>query len=50
MSPWIPAFRSIPACRTSPGVYDYWLGGQDNVAEDRELAKKFMAASPSRSC
>ena len=28
-------------------VYDYWLGGKDNFAADRELAEKFMAADPS---
>src|ERR1700687_3769827 len=29
------------------GVYDYWLGGKDNFAADRELAEKFMDADPS---
>ena len=28
-------------------VYDYWLGGKDNFAADRELAEKFMIADPS---
>ena len=28
-------------------VYDYWLGGKDNFAADRELAEQFMAADPS---
>jgi hypothetical protein len=28
-------------------VYDYWLGGKDNFAADRELAEKFMRADPS---
>ena len=28
-------------------VYDYWLGGKDNFAADRDLAEKFMAADPS---
>ena len=28
-------------------VYDYWLGGKDNFAADRELAEKFMLADPS---
>jgi hypothetical protein len=28
-------------------VYDYWLGGKDNFAADRQLAEKFMAADPS---
>jgi hypothetical protein len=27
-------------------VYDYWLGGKDNFAADRKLAKQFMAADP----
>ena len=27
-------------------VYDYWLGGKDNFAADRELAEQFMAADP----
>ena len=28
-------------------VYDYWLGGKDNFAADRELAEKFRHADPS---
>ncbi len=28
-------------------VYDYWLGGKDNFAADRDLAEKFMRADPS---
>ena len=27
-------------------VYDYWLGGKDNFAADRQLAEKFMRADP----
>ncbi len=27
-------------------VYNYWLGGKDNYASDRELAEKFIAAEP----
>jgi hypothetical protein len=27
-------------------VYDYWLGGKDNFAADRELAEKFLKADP----
>jgi len=27
-------------------VYNYWLGGKDNYAVDRELAQKFIAADP----
>ena len=27
-------------------VYDYWLGGKDNFAVDRELAQKMLAVHP----
>ncbi len=27
-------------------VYDYWLGGQDNTAADRELAEKLLRINP----
>ncbi|HYV78628.1 MAG TPA: SAM-dependent methyltransferase, partial [Streptosporangiaceae bacterium] len=27
-------------------VYDYWLGGKDNFAVDREVAEQVMAAYP----
>ncbi len=27
-------------------VYDYWLGGKDNFAADRELAQKMLAVHP----
>jgi len=27
-------------------VYNYWLGGKDHFAADRELAKRFIAADP----
>jgi hypothetical protein len=27
-------------------VYNYWLGGKDNFAADRELAEKFLALDP----
>jgi hypothetical protein len=27
-------------------VYDYWLGGKDNFAADRELAEKIIAINP----
>jgi S-adenosyl methyltransferase len=26
------------------GIYDYWLGGKDNFAADREAAERAMAA------
>jgi len=34
---------SVPAIAR---VYDYWLGGKDNFAVDRELAEKFVQADP----
>ena len=27
-------------------VYDYWLGGKDNFAADREAAEQAIAANP----
>ena len=30
----------------SSRVYDYWLGGKDNFAADREAAEEAIAASP----
>ena len=27
-------------------VWDYWLGGKDNFAADRELAEKLLAVHP----
>ena len=27
-------------------VYDYWLGGKDNFAADREAAERVLAATP----
>src|ERR1700741_4331975 len=27
-------------------VYDYWLGGKDNFAADREAAERVLAAAP----
>ncbi len=27
-------------------VYDYWLGGKDNYAADREAAERVLAVSP----
>jgi S-adenosyl methyltransferase len=27
-------------------IYDYWLGGKDNFAADREAAERAMAATP----
>jgi SAM-dependent methyltransferase len=34
---------SVPAIAR---VYDYWLGGKDNFAVDRELAERFVQADP----
>ena len=28
-------------------VYDYWLGGKDNFAADREAAERVLAVAPS---
>src|SRR5215216_1464849 len=37
----------IDGARAHPArVYDYWLGGKDNFAADRELAEKVIAAYP----
>lgn len=37
----------IDGTRAHPArVYDYWLGGKDNFAADRELAEKVIAAYP----
>ena len=35
-----------PNVPTIARVYDYWLGGKDNFAVDRELAEKFVRADP----
>jgi SAM-dependent methyltransferase len=35
-----------PRVPTIARVYDYWLGGKDNFAVDRELAKRFVQADP----
>jgi hypothetical protein len=35
-----------PNVPTIARVYDYWLGGKDNFAVDRELAEKFVQADP----
>jgi hypothetical protein len=49
-------FRGLPARDTVPGldtrhahsarVYNYWLGGKDNFAADREAAEQAIAANP----
>jgi SAM-dependent methyltransferase len=35
-----------PNVPTIARVYDYWLGGKDNFAVDRELAERFVRADP----
>jgi SAM-dependent methyltransferase len=35
-----------PRVPTIARVYDYWLGGKDNFAVDRELAERFVQADP----
>jgi phage gp37-like protein len=52
-------FRSVPPTASDEGavaldtsvahparVYDYWLGGKDNYAVDREAAQQVIAANP----
>ena len=38
--------RSDPAVASSARIYDYWLGGKDNYAADREAAEQAIAANP----
>jgi hypothetical protein len=35
-----------PAVPSSARIYDYWLGGKDNYAVDREAAEQAIAANP----
>ena len=43
--PWLPAM--IDTTRPHQArVYDYWLGGKDNFAVDREAAERALAAYP----
>ena len=35
-----------PAVPSSARIYDYWLGGKDNYAVDREAAGQAIAANP----
>ncbi len=46
----MPAPQEQPAFDTSVAhparVYDYWLGGKDNFAADREAAERVLAVSP----
>ena len=45
-----PDLDAVPGLDTqhahSARVYDYWLGGQDNFAADREAAEQAIAANP----
>jgi hypothetical protein len=40
---WAHINPNVPAIAR---VYDYWLGGKDNFAVDRELAERFVQADP----
>ncbi len=40
---WSQINPNVPAIAR---VYDYWLGGKDNFAVDRELARRFVEADP----
>ena len=43
----VAAPPGIDTSRAHPArVYDYWLGGKDNFAADREAAERAMAATP----
>jgi hypothetical protein len=35
-----------PTVASSARIYDYWLGGKDNFAADREAAEQAIAANP----
>ena len=43
--------RGVPAIDTSMAhparIYDYWLGGKDNFAADREAAERVLEVMPS---
>ncbi|HZC40344.1 MAG TPA: SAM-dependent methyltransferase [Streptosporangiaceae bacterium] len=49
-SEWLPAPEPPPELDTSVAhparVYDYWLGGKDNFAADREAAERVLAVTP----
>ena len=48
--PGVPAEAQAPGFDTqhahSARVYNYWLGGKDNFAADREAAEQAIAANP----
>ncbi|MBO0870635.1 MAG: SAM-dependent methyltransferase, partial [Micromonosporaceae bacterium] len=44
---WPPRSLEIDTSVAHPArVYDYWLGGKDNFAADREAAERVLAATP----
>ena len=49
-APGLPAEAQLPGFDTqhahSARVYNYWLGGKDNFAADREAAEQAIAANP----
>lgn len=46
MSEWFPADPVEPGVPHPARVYDFWLGGKDNLAADRAAGEKVMAAFP----
>jgi S-adenosyl methyltransferase len=46
MSEWRPADRLGPGVAHPARVYDFWLGGKDNLAADRAAGEKVMAVFP----
>jgi hypothetical protein len=44
--PSVPRPRSWTLGTPTPRIYNYWLGGQDNFAADREAAEQAIAANP----
>ena len=43
----VPGAPAIDTSTAHPArVYDYWLGGKDNFAADREAAEQAIAANP----
>src|SRR5215468_11089000 len=44
---WPPPANQIDtSIAHSARIYDYWLGGKDNFAADREAAERVLAATP----
>ena len=42
----LPCHSFDPSVPSIARVYDYFLGGKDNFAADRELAEQLMAFAP----